>query len=81
MSMKIDKRKKYMLVLDCETAPLDNGLNKVDPYNMVVYDLGFAVVDKKGNVYAMGSFVNSDIFIDEFALMRSAYYSEKFHVI
>lgn len=77
MEIKIDRRKKYMLVLDCETAPFDSGLQTVDPYNMVVYDLGFAVVDKKGNVYAMYSFINSNIFIDEFSLMRSAYYADK----
>lgn len=75
--MEIDRRKKYMIVLDCETAPLDSELCKVDPYNMVVYDLGFAVVDKKGNVYKTCSYINSDIFINEFKLMGSAYYANK----
>ena len=41
--MKIDKRKKYYLVLDVETA---NTLEQP-----LVYDIGYSVVDKKGNIY------------------------------
>lgn len=73
----MDKRIKYMIVLDTETAPLDRELQKVDPYNMFVYDMGWAVVDKRGNVYRTQSFVNADIFLDEKDLMRSAYYADK----
>ena len=74
---KIDKRKKYVIVLDTETCPVDKTLKKVDPYNMWTYDIGFAVVDKKGNVYETRSFVNADIFLHEKDLMRSAYYADK----
>ena len=38
-----DKRKKYFLVVDVETA---NSLD--DP---MVYDVGFLVGDKQGNIY------------------------------
>ena len=67
--MTIDKRKTYYIVLDTETT---NGFD--DP---LVYDCGFAVVDKKGKVYESFSFVNSDIFCKEKELMQSAYYANK----
>ena len=69
-------QKKYYIVLDTETCPLVTS-NKVDPWNMWVYDLGFAVVDRKGNVYEKHSFVIADIFEAEPELMRSAYYTSK----
>ena len=73
----IDKRRSYVVVLDTETCPLDKDFNGVSPYNMFVYDIGWAVVDKKGNVYETKSYINRDIFMDEKALMNSAYYSNK----
>ena len=73
----IDKRKHYIIVLDTETCPLDKDFNGVTPYNMFVYDIGWAVVDKKGNVYETKSYINRDIFFDEKELMNSAYYSNK----
>ena len=48
---KIDKRKKYFMVLDTETCPIDRESQEVSPNNMLVYDIGYCVVDKKGNVY------------------------------
>lgn len=65
---KLDKRKKYIMVLDVETA---GGLG-----NPLVYDIGFAVTDKKGNVYDSRSFVIKEIFEDK-KLMSTAYYAEK----
>lgn len=67
--MTIDHRKKYILMVDTETA---NAFD--DP---LVYDLGLAVIDKKGNVYESRSYVNADIYLREAELMRSAYYAEK----
>ena len=66
---KIDRRKKYYLVFDCETA---NGLN-----DSLIYDMGGAVVDKKGKVYSAFSFIINDIFLDRKDLMQTAYYAEK----
>ena len=63
--------------MDCETAPCDKDLEEVKPSNMFVYDLGWVVVDKKGNVYESRSFVNAQIFLDEKELMKSAYYAKK----
>ena len=65
----MDRRKNYYIVFDTETT---NGFD--DP---MVYDLGFAVIDKKGNVYEKYSFVNYDVFCGMKDLMKSAYYAEK----
>lgn len=73
----MDKRISYKIVLDCETAPLDKDLMAVTPSNMFVYDLGWAVVDKRGKVYKTQSFINADIFLGEKDLMKSAYYANK----
>jgi len=62
-------QKKYFMVLDTETA---NGLD--DP---LVYDIGFAIVDKHGNVYHTESLVIYDVFVLMRDLMETAYYSEK----
>ena len=75
--MKIDKRVNYRIVIDVETAPMDITLNSVTPQNMLVYDVGYAVIDKKGNVYKTESVLVKEIFIDEYTLMQSAYYKNK----
>lgn len=62
-------KKNYYIVLDTETA---NGL--IDP---LVYDFGFAVIDKKGNVYETHSFIIKDIFVYMPDLMQTAYYANK----
>ena len=66
----------YYLVLDTETCSLTPS-TEVDPYNMWVYDIGGAIVDRKGNVYKTFSYVISDIFQGEHDLMKSAYYADK----
>ena len=73
----MDKRKNYLLVIDTETAPMDKDFEGVSPYNMLVYDVGFAVVDKYGEVFESASFVNADVFLDEKELMKSSYYADK----
>ena len=73
----MDKRISYKIVLDTETCPIDKDFEGVSPYNMFTYDCGWAVVDKKGNVYKTQSFINADIFCDEKELMNSAYYANK----
>ena len=75
---KIDRRKVYGIMLDTETA---NTIIEEDgslEMNFVLpYDIGFKVIDTKGNGYENHSYVNSDIFCDEFKLMQSAYYADK----
>ena len=73
----MDKRIKYKIVLDCETAPCDKELDEVTPINMLAYDIGWVVTDKQGRVYEQRSFVNADVFLDEKDLMKSAYYANK----
>lgn len=75
--MRIDKRRTYIVVMDTETCPLDREYKGVSPYNMFVYDIGWAVVDKHGNVYETKSYVNHDIFYGEKELMKSGYYANK----
>lgn len=66
---KIDRRKSYYITLDTETT---NGFD--DP---LVYDLGFAVVDKDGKVYEHYSLVVYETFCKMKELMKSAYYANK----
>lgn len=61
--------RKYYLVLDVETA------NSTD--DPLVYDIGYAVCDRRGRIYESASLLVSDIFFDEAALMSSAYYAAK----
>lgn len=74
---KIDRRVAYRVVLDTETCPLDKDFEGVDPNNMWVYDVGYAIVDKRGKVYRERSFINADIFLNEKLLMNSSYYANK----
>lgn len=73
----MDRRISYKIVIDTETAPCDNTLEEVMPSNMLVYDIGWAIVDKRGTVYRTRSFVVADVFLDERNLMKSAYYANK----
>lgn len=61
-------RKQNFLLLDVETA---GGLG-----NPLIYDLGFAVVNREGKVLTKHSFLIEEIF-NEPTLMNSAYYAEK----
>lgn len=65
----VDKRKSYYLVFDTETA---NGLE-----NPLVYDIGWQIIDKQGNVYLQRSYVIEDIFKYEMELMLTCYYADK----
>ena len=58
---------KFM-VFDTETT------NDIDC--PIMYDFGFAVIDRKGKIYQKGSFVVADVFLDK-ELMESAYFAEK----
>lgn len=74
---KIDRRISYKLVLDTETCPVDKTIEEVIPSNMWTYDIGWAVVDKRGKVYRTRSYLVAEIFLDEKELMKSAYYASK----
>jgi len=65
----MDKRKTYYLTIDTETA---NTLE--DP---MMYDLGGAIHDRKGNVEETFSFIIYDVFCADRKLFDTAYYAEK----
>ena len=60
----MDKRKNYYLVLDVE------GVGECS--NALTYDLGFAIADKKGNIYEKHSYVIREIFEGQKELMKSS---------
>lgn len=63
-------RKKLYLIIDTETF---NGFD--EPY---CYDIGFAVIDNTGKVYAKYSFVVHETFIGMAEQAATAYYADKF---
>lgn len=65
----MDKRIKYLLVVDIETANILE--------DAIAYDIGFAVADKRGNIYEKGSYMVADMFFDYPDLLETAYYKEK----
>lgn len=74
----MENEKFYGIILDTETAnTLVDEDGKLNMMSVLPYDFGFAVIDNFGSIYETHSYVNSDIFLDEFMLMRSAYYAEK----
>ena len=73
----MDKRHNYGIMLDTETANTLEANGKLDMSCVLPYDIGFAVIDSHGRIYETFSFVNEDIFLDEFELMQSAYYAKK----
>lgn len=72
----MSRTKDYYIVIDTETCPIDRTIKGCDKNNGFVYDCGWAVIDRNGNIYKTTSFVNSDIFFEK-TLMTSAYYKSK----
>lgn len=69
--------KVMYLGFDTETCnSLTDEQGKLDLSNSLVYDIGWAIVDKNGKVYKKRSFVVEEIFYDK-VLMNSAYYKDK----
>lgn len=71
----IDKRKKYVLVVDVETTNNLIGV-KGAPNDGLCYDIGFGVYDKQGKEYLAKSYAIGEIFFDS-ELMDTAYYKNK----
>lgn len=74
----MDRRIKYLMGVDTETC---NGLvidgDKVDLSQSLVYDIGWAICDKRGNVYRTRSFLIYEVFVAMKDVMASAYYADK----
>lgn len=63
-------RRKLFLIVDTETFG-----TFTEP---ICYDIGFAVIDKTGKVYAKYSFVVQDTFLGMAEQAKTAYYADKF---
>lgn len=70
-NLKMDKRKKYILVVDTETTGEINF--------PLVYDIAWRLIDKKGNIYKERAFLVKEIFCKD-SLMDKAYYNYKIPV-
>jgi DNA polymerase III epsilon subunit-like protein len=64
----MNKMNEKFIVIDTETT------NSID--DPIVYDIGFAVVDRTGKVYEAHSYAIADVILDN-EMMSSAYYNEK----
>ena len=75
---KIDHRRHYILMMDTETAnTLTKADGKLDMTSVFIYDIGWQVTDRHGNVYEEKSYIVKEIFYQEKQLMKSAYYAKK----
>ena len=80
---KYDKRRKYYIVLDCETATLPEAINydgeerkNIAIAKPLIYDLGWKVIDSQGRTYARKNYLISEIFSVP-AIFDTAYYASK----
>lgn len=83
MNTKFDRRRKYYLVLDCETATMPYAIQykgamrqKISIAKPLIYDIGWQVIDRNGNVYAKRNFLISEIFSVP-SIFNTAYYKDK----
>lgn len=81
--MKLDKRRKYYLVLDCETATLpyagtlsQENKKKVAIAKPLIYDLGWQIIDRSGKVYARKNYLITEVFSVP-QVFNTAYYANK----
>lgn len=78
-----DRRRKYYLILDCETATLPYAENfsgkarqDIAISKPLIYDLGWQVIDRTGKVYSHKSYLISEIFSVP-SVFNTAYYASK----
>ena len=83
MNTKFDRRRKYYLVLDCETATMpyahnfeENARQTIAIAKPLIYDLGWQIIDRNGNVYAKRNYLISEIFSVP-SIFNTAYYASK----
>lgn len=79
----LDRRRKYYLILDCETATLPYASNfggdekkAISIAKPLIYDLGWTICDAKGKIYRRRSFLITEIFSVP-SVFNTAYYKEK----
>jgi hypothetical protein len=81
--IKLDRRRKYFLILDCETATMPYASKfegaqkqKIALAKPLIYDLGWQIVDRNGNVYAKRNFLITEIFSVP-SIFNTAHYKAK----
>lgn len=81
--LKLDRRRKYYMILDCETATLPCAVNydaeirkNIAIAKPLIYDLGWQIIDRNGNVYEKKNFLITEIFSVP-SVFNTAYYAEK----
>jgi hypothetical protein len=82
-NVKFDRRRKYYMVLDCETATMPYAENfdgsarqKISIAKPLIYDLGWQIIDRTGKVYAKRNYLISEIFSVP-SIFNTAYYASK----
>ena len=80
---KFDRSRKYYMILDCETATLPCASNfpaesrkDIAIAKPLIYDLGWQIIDRNGNVYEKKNFLIAEIFSVP-SVFNTAYYAEK----
>ena len=83
MEKKLDRRRKYYFVLDCETATLPYAQKysgeqrkNIAISKPLIYDLGWKIMDSNGNIYRRKSYLISEIFSVP-SIFNTAYYASK----
>lgn len=83
MNKKFDRRRKYYMILDCETAtlPIASTYGEVAKKSIaiakpLIYDLGWTITDRQGNIYEKKNFLISEIFSVP-SIFNTAYYAFK----
>lgn len=80
---KFDRRRKYYMILDCETATLPcaasyegNKKQAVSIAKPLIYDLGWTITDRQGRIYEKKNFLISEVFSVP-SIFNTAYYAVK----
>ena len=81
--VKLDKRREYFLILDCETACLPHVADLAPAQRKaagiakpLIYDIGWTIIDRQGRIYDRKNFLISEIFSVP-AIFDTAYYAYK----
>ena len=81
--VKLDKRREYFLILDCETACLPHVADlapaqrkTVGISKPLIYDIGWTIIDRQGRTYDRKNFLISEIFSVP-SIFDTAYYADK----
>ena len=75
----LDKRRKYYLIVDTETATLPVNVpdkSKISLKYPLVYDIGWVITDINGHIYRSRNFLVNEIF-SNYQIFSTAYYHEK----